>query len=175
MDLRAELTDRILDLHPAFFRCLLAGQTSTWLHVDLTMPQLKALLVVVDVGRATGGQLAKGLGVSLSTVTGIVDRLASQGFVTRGEDPVDRRITRVEATPLGAQLVQRLYIYRRERLGRLLEHLDVDQLRTVDRAIAYLTAAAVAEADAAGIEGLSGLASAMAPASGEPWRQEVVS
>ncbi len=174
MDARATLTERILELHPTFFRCLLAGQTSAWLTVDLTMPQLKALLVVVGVGRATGRQLAKGLGVSLSTVTGIVDRLASHGFVSRAEDPEDRRITRVEATATGRQLVQQLYVYRRERLRRLLDRLELDQLRTVESAIEYLTAAAAHEDGVAGFHEL--LTQAVAtPGTVGPLAQEVAS
>ena len=38
------------------------------------------------------------MGVSLATITGIVDRLAAQGLVTRREDPRDRRVRRVELT-----------------------------------------------------------------------------
>jgi DNA-binding MarR family transcriptional regulator len=139
---RSELVERVLAAHDLLFRRLFAGQVSAWLDVDLTMPQLKTLLLVLDTPGATGGQLARGLGVSLSTVTGLVDRLVSHGLVTRGEDPDDRRITRVEPTADGRRLGRRLYSYRRERMSRILDRLDPDQLRTVERAIGHLIAAA---------------------------------
>jgi DNA-binding MarR family transcriptional regulator len=142
VDRCAELTERVLGAHETLYRCLLAGQVSVWLNIDLTMVQLKTLLIVVDSHGATGGQLARGLGVGLSTVTGVVDRLVAQGLVTRREDPGDRRITRVEATPAGVGLAQRLYFYRRERMRRMLQCLDADQLDVVERAIALLVAAA---------------------------------
>jgi len=134
-----ELVDAVLGAHEQFFRCLFAGQFLAWMHIDLTMVQLKALMIVVGEHGATGGQLARGLGVSLSTVTGVVDRLVAHGLVSRGEDPVDRRITRVDATAGGQALVDQLYSYRQERMRRVLEGLSSDELRTVRHAMEYLS------------------------------------
>ena len=134
--------ERIIQQSVQVFRCLHSGQVQAWMNVDLTMPQLKALVCVAQSGDATSGQIARGLGVSLSTVTGIVDRLSEQGLVTRREDPEDRRITRVQATPSGRDLVTRLLRYRDERLTSLLGSLSPDELATVERAFAYLASAA---------------------------------
>jgi DNA-binding MarR family transcriptional regulator len=123
-------------------RCLFSSQAQDWLTVDLTMPQLKTLLCVAQSGDATSGQIARGLGVSLSTVTGIVDRLSEQGLVTRREDPDDRRITRVLPTPSGRELVRRLLRYRDERITTLLATLSPDEISTVERAFAHLARAA---------------------------------
>jgi DNA-binding MarR family transcriptional regulator len=133
------LVDAVLGTHEQFYRCLFAGQFLAWMHVDLTMAQLKTLMIAVGQQGATGGQLARGLGCSLSTVTGVVDRLVAHGFVTRSEDPIDRRITRVDATPAGQALVERLYLYRLERMRRVLEGLSADELQTVHRAMEYLS------------------------------------
>jgi DNA-binding MarR family transcriptional regulator len=123
-------------------RCLFSGQAQDWLNVDLTMPQLKTLLCVAQAGDATSGQIARGLGVSLSTVTGIVDRLTEQGLVSRREDPGDRRITRVLPTDSGRELVRRLLRYRDERLTSLLASLSPDELATVEHAFEHLASAA---------------------------------
>ena len=134
--------ERIIEQSVQVWRCLHSGQAQAWLNVDLTMPQLKALVCVAQSGDAASGQIARGLGVSLSTVTGIVDRLSEQGLVTRREDPVDRRITRVQPTPAGRDLVTRLLRYREERLTSLLAGLSPDELATVERAFDYLARAA---------------------------------
>jgi DNA-binding MarR family transcriptional regulator len=102
------------------------------------MPQLKALMYVTRNGGATSGQIANRLGVGLSTITGIVDRLAEQGMVTRCEDPRDRRITRVLPTPTGKALVDELWQYRNEVVTAILSQLDPDQLHTVESAFQYL-------------------------------------
>ena len=142
-DARAAQIERLLQESGQVFRCLHSGQSQAWLSVDLTMPQLKALVHVVQGAHTTSSQVARALGVTLPTVTGIVDRLCEQGLVVRQEDPEDRRITRVVATPQAQELVRRLLRYRDERLTSLLASLDRDQLATVARAFEYLAEAAV--------------------------------
>jgi DNA-binding MarR family transcriptional regulator len=138
---RAELIQRVLSCSGALFRSLHAGQDRAWLTVDLTMPQLKALVCVAKQGGPTNGQIARSLGVGLSTMTGIVDRLAEQGLVLRREDPLDRRITRVLPTASGQELVDRLLRYRDEYITAVLSQLSSDQLRVVEQAFQYLVEA----------------------------------
>src|ERR1700682_2279506 len=99
MDERVHLIQRLLDCSGSLFHNLNPGRDRAWLTVELTMPQLKALMCVAMNDGATSGQIDKRLGVGLSTITGIVDLLAEHNLVTRGEDAEDRRITRVLPTP----------------------------------------------------------------------------
>jgi DNA-binding MarR family transcriptional regulator len=142
MDERVQRIQRILDCTGSLFHSLNPGRDRAWLSVELTMPQLKALMSVAMNDGATSGQIAKKLGVGLSTITGIVDRLAEQHLVTRGEDADDRRITRVRPTPRGRALVEELLRYRNEAITAVLSQLDVDQLRVVETAFTYLIQAA---------------------------------
>ena len=142
MDERVQLIQRILDCSGSLFHNLNPGRDRAWLSVELTMPQLKALMFVAMNGGATSGQIARRLGVGLSTITGIVDRLAEQNFVTRGEDVDDRRITRVLPTPRGRTLVDELLRYRNEVITAVLSQLDAEQLRVVETAFTYLIQAA---------------------------------
>ena len=121
----------------------------TWLRLDLTMPQLKTLIFVTKNEGATSGQVASSLGVGLSTITGIVDRLAEQGLVSRREDARDRRITRVLPTPTGSELVQELIDYRNQQMTAILSRLEPEQLQTVETAFQHLIDA-IAEAQREG-------------------------
>jgi DNA-binding MarR family transcriptional regulator len=141
MDERIASIQRILECTGALFHNLNPSRDRAWQDVDLTMPQLKALICVVKYEGATSGQVARSLGVGLSTVTGIVDRLAEQNFVTRREDASDRRITRVIPTPTGQQLVDELLRYRNEAIMAVLSRLDAEQLQTVETAFRYLLGA----------------------------------
>jgi DNA-binding MarR family transcriptional regulator len=141
MDERVTQLQRILDCTSLLFRSLHSGQDQAWLTVELTMPQLKALMYVTENNGATHGQIARTLGVTLSTITGIVDRLVDHGLVTRREDPDDRRITRVLPTQTGARLVNMLLRYRNEQMTALLSQLSPDQLTTVETAFRYLLSA----------------------------------
>ncbi len=50
--------------------------------------------------------LANGIGIPASTLTGILDRLETQGFISRGADPSDRRSIVVEPTAKLAAFVR---------------------------------------------------------------------
>lgn len=75
------------DLFLQLFRRLHAGSAGPWLELDLTMPQLKTLLVVDWLGPVPMSQLAARLGVSLPTATGLVDRLVEIGLARRSMIP----------------------------------------------------------------------------------------
>jgi DNA-binding MarR family transcriptional regulator len=147
---RERLLTRVLEEQERLTSLVLRSLSSTWLAVDLTMPQLKTLLIVVQEAGTTGSHLSRCLRVGLSTVTGIVDRLCEQGLVARTVDPHDRRATRVTATAAGQRLVGRLYRVRRERMARVLEGLDLPALRLVDEAVTLLARSATAAFGVAG-------------------------
>lgn len=107
-----------------------------------TIQQLKVVFLAVRHGSLTAGQIGRELHVGFSTVTGLVDRLAEQGLVSRGEDPSDRRATRVQPTDSARALVDRLYAYRRAAFRRLLEHVPTETLGTLAHALADLEVAA---------------------------------
>jgi DNA-binding MarR family transcriptional regulator len=140
-DERVERIQRILDCSGSLFHSLNPGRDRAWLSVELTMPQLKALICAAKTNGATSGHIARSLGVGLSTMTGIVDRLAEQNLVTRREDPDDRRIARVLPTAEGRTLVDELLRYRNEVITEILSRLDANQLRIVEGAVTYLSEA----------------------------------
>ncbi len=142
MDDRVQLINRIVDCSGSVFHHLNPTQDRAWMTVDLTMPQLKALMFVARNNGAPSGQIARRLGVGLSTITGIVDRLAEQDMVTRQEDPDDRRITRVRPTARGRALVDELMQYRNEAIQAVLSQLDAAQLQVVESAFTSLADAA---------------------------------
>jgi DNA-binding MarR family transcriptional regulator len=119
-------------------RALHATDTASWCAVDLTMPQLKALLLADSPGGASHGEIARGLAVGLSTVTGIVDRLVEHGLVERHTAPEDRRLSRVRITPAGQDLLDGLWATRCERLGQALEALGPDERATLHNAFQQL-------------------------------------
>ena len=137
-DDRLQRIHRILSCSEALGHSFNPSRDRAWLRVDLTMPQLKTLIYVSNNEGATSGQIATNLGVGLSTITGIVDRLTEQNLVTRREDPRDRRITRIVPTPTGGQLVEELIEYRNEVVTAILSRLRPEELSVVETAFNYL-------------------------------------
>jgi DNA-binding MarR family transcriptional regulator len=150
MDRREQLVQQVLEQQTRMLVCFRLPQTHDLLLVDLTMPQFKTVVLLGALGSATAGPLARSLGVGLSTMTGIVDRLCERGMVTRGEDPEDRRATRVQLTDTGRELVERVNSVRREFLTRLLDCLSLEQLESAAETITVLADAASALAFEAG-------------------------
>ena len=141
-DERLQRIHRILSCSEALIHGFNPSRDRAWLNVDMTMPQLKTLIFVTKNNGATSGQIASGLGVGLSTITGIVDRLAEQNLVSRREDSRDRRITRVLPTSSGRSMVEELLQYRNEVVTAILSRLEPEQLQTVETAFQYLLDAA---------------------------------
>jgi DNA-binding MarR family transcriptional regulator len=155
-DERSNLTQRVLDLQSCMFRSVRPARE--WLEVDLTMPQLKVLFILYAEEGASMGRLASALGVTLSTVTGIVDRLVEHAMVQRQEDPQDRRLVVCRLTPRAVDTVEQLHQAGRLRLGSVLADLALDELRTLAAGMEVLAAAFERRADAqdAGGTDLSG-------------------
>ena len=106
------------------------------LTFPLTIQQLKVLAILVTDTRGNTVQgLATTIGVSLATMSGIIDRLANQGMVTRTEDPHDHRVRRIEATPQGRETVQRLFTTTPENACWPLERMALEDLRALSQGI----------------------------------------
>ena len=67
----------------------------------LTFPQWFLVKSLRHAGRLTVKELADLLGVTPANVTGIVDRLERDGFVTRSRSSEDRRVVYVRLTESG--------------------------------------------------------------------------
>ncbi|MGI5291028.1 MarR family winged helix-turn-helix transcriptional regulator [Nonomuraea polychroma] len=131
-DEREDLIRRITETQHDLGR-LFAQQRSSLFTSNLTMRQLKVIMLLSAQGSASGQELAAGLGVGLGTVTGIVDRLIAQGFVSRHEDPHDRRVRRVELTPAGTAVIADISNAGADQWRRIMEHLDTETLRNLDQ------------------------------------------
>jgi DNA-binding MarR family transcriptional regulator len=62
---------------------------------QVTGPQLMVLEALVDCNGLTVKELSKKIGLTHSTVSGIIDRLEKQTLVERNTDKLDRRYTRL--------------------------------------------------------------------------------
>lgn len=96
----------------AQYRMMMRGLKATigqaWMQIDLTLPQLRTLLVLAEEGPLVIGQIAQRLGIGLSTGGHLVDRLVQAGLAERTEDVEDRRRTLARLTPKGEELLTRL-------------------------------------------------------------------
>jgi len=104
-----------------------ANCAPVWMSIDLTVPQLRTLIVLAEEVPLVIGQIAQRLGVGLSTGGHLVDRLVQAGLAERTEDAVDRRRTLVRLTAAGEDLSTRL-LSGIQPLPMLLQQLDESDL-----------------------------------------------
>ncbi len=142
---REQVIGRILETQRQIRRRVTEEGVHPLLDVQLTMSQLKVLIILGRLGATSGQDLARRTGFSLATLTGVIDRLVAQDLVSRSEDPNDRRVRRLEATPAGAELIDRLIAAGEEQQHRRLERLDDDGLELVARAFDLLLEAAATD------------------------------
>ena len=147
---QGELLDELLRLQAAMETIVVPELVEPLLSIRLTMQQLKVLgIILTDADGSTVQGLSKTLGVSLATMSGIVDRLTGQGMATRVDDPNDHRVRRVVATDRGREVMQELLAARPQLSRPPLERLDVEDLRALTRGVGALLRALEAEAAAA--------------------------
>src|SRR5688500_8871699 len=83
---------------------------AAWLSLDLSMSQMKALMVVLHHSGSTSRVLAERLGIGASAVTPLVDKLVQQKLVRREDDPSDRRVIWIKPTAKASALHERLLL-----------------------------------------------------------------
>ncbi|MBM7788283.1 MarR family winged helix-turn-helix transcriptional regulator [Tenggerimyces flavus] len=107
----------------------------------MTPARVHLLWALGEEGAMPSHRLAKRLDVTPRTVTGLVDRLAESGHVTRSAHPDDRRSTLVTPTKKGDAFTARLQAMQDELLRDLftdfpaerLEPLRIDLTRLFER------------------------------------------
>jgi len=106
-----------------------------WLSVDLTMPQLKIVLLLFTDGPARVSTLASALGVSLATTTGITDRLVQHNLMVRSSDPEDRRAVVCSLSEKGKELITRLWELGQSRVRSLMKKMTSAKLEIIREAM----------------------------------------
>lgn len=113
------------------------GGPEPWLHLDLSMPQLKALMALQSGGMRVGN-VAQILGLSANATTSLLDHLEERQLLERHLDPSDRRAVLVQITGTGDELIQGLYRSSAEEMQRLLEDLTDEELRALHLGVSAL-------------------------------------
>lgn len=137
------LVSAVVGLNSDLQRRLAAGGSDAWMDLqNITVKQLKVMLILSQREQVTVSALAHRLRVHISTVTGILDRLVQQKLVSRQEDPEDRRHVISHLTEDGNDVLHRLYYgVGHEELKTRLESLDAEDLRALERGLRALVRA----------------------------------
>ena len=117
----AEFLNRQMHLH----------RLDQWEQMDMTIPQIKTLVLLEHMGQLRMGSISMYLGRALSATTTVVDRLVEKGLVDRSSDPYDRRVVLCELTERGRDEVDHFWRIGRGRIDQVTDLLDSEQLEAV--------------------------------------------
>lgn len=135
---REELTARLgaaeAELHTTTMRWVGGVQEVP----DLTLRQLQVLALLRTTPGLSGQDLAEQVGVSTSTMSGIVDRIAGKGWIEREPDPADRRRVLLRPTQEGLRVLVSLEAPGQAARERLVQRLGEDELADLCRLVERL-------------------------------------
>ena len=104
-----------------------------WLSSDITVTQLRLLLVLQSCDHLRMSDIALQLKVSLPTATVVVNSLVHKNLVKRESNPQDRRLVICKLSPEGQTLTKKLWGSGQTVIEKLLEGLTTEQIqRTTD-------------------------------------------
>ena len=93
-------------------------------------PRTMLLVVVTKHGKLTMSQAARILDVTPRAITGLVDGLEAEGFLTREPDDSDKRVVHILPTSLAVEKANKLLPQHELRFAELYDVFSTDELRT---------------------------------------------
>lgn len=112
----------------------------------LSYPQLVTLRYLLHAGSVPMSEVTDYLGITRGAMTGLVDRLADAGLVVRRPCEQDRRVTFLDLTPRGREVLAQVQ-------GHWLEESERWAVRLDDRERAVVSSALDSLLRAAGSDG----------------------
>lgn len=135
---KSEVVGEIFDLWEGLVSEIISYHSHTLKLEHLKLPSFFIMNYLHRNGPQNLSSLASVTGVSKPTITSIVDKLESHGFVTRQVDEEDRRRFAVVLTPKALDKIERINFSRDDIKRQLAESLDIDQLETFHHSLDVL-------------------------------------
>ena len=130
-DYKHDLTERLVESLEYLNRRLHRARLDEWETLDMSLAQIKTLLLLESGEAVRMGSIAAFLGRALSATTSVVDRLVARGLVVRATDANDRRAVVCHLTEAGQEEAARFWRIGHERLEPVADTLEVEQLQAL--------------------------------------------
>lgn len=129
----AESIGQYLDHLHALVATVLFPHMGKALNGDFSFSQLNTLFLLYKQGACSIAEIAENAAISHNAASRMVDRLVQGEYVTRIEDPQDRRIKKVSLNTAGFNKLKELQIITTDVYDKMLEAVPVElQLQLKD-------------------------------------------
>ena len=132
---RAALTAEMIAQFRLVLRELKCLGSQRLLRRGVSMSNLHVMSMLERHGAMTMSGIADALDVSMSSATGVVDRMEERGLVERIRDGDDRRVVHVGLTETGRSVLSDLEVFQSDAFARILGQLDERQLDRLTTAL----------------------------------------
>jgi DNA-binding MarR family transcriptional regulator len=126
---KQKLTLQIMQKIEEIYKLIGPAVPEEWLSSDITVTQLRLVLVLQTYGPLRMSDIALKLKVTLPTTTIIVDHLVRKNLVQRESNPQDRRLVICKLSAEGEALIGKLWGSGRMAIEKLLEGLTAEQMQ----------------------------------------------
>ena len=127
-DYRQELTNRFEASAEYLNSRVYSGRLDEWQGLEMTIPQIKTLVLLEHMGPLRMGNISNYLGGAPSATTAILDRLVEKAMVERVSDPNDRRVVLCQLTVHGRAAAEQFWRIGPERIQALVNLMELGQL-----------------------------------------------
>ncbi len=105
---------------------------------DISIPQFRSMAFIQGNPDSSLSNLAEHLGLTLPSVSKLIDGLVKQKLITRKESTADRRRLTLVLTQAGSSIVDSARTSARENLAQKLKLLSSDELEVIYQAMNFL-------------------------------------
>ncbi|MFQ5880815.1 MAG: MarR family winged helix-turn-helix transcriptional regulator [Dehalococcoidia bacterium] len=138
---KQQLVGHLVDVLDRMYLQMRLGSIDDWPQAELTMPQLRTLMLLYIEAPLRMTELASALHVGLPSATSMVDRLVEKRLVERAPDLEDRRVVTCHLTEMGRQEAEKLWRLRRASINQIMQALSAEELETLLKALRILVRA----------------------------------
>lgn len=104
-------------------------------HKDLTMLQVKVLVVLQEYGAQTVSNIAKLTNTAGANTSVLCKKMEKDGLVLRERDPEDERQVIVALTPLGDSIVKEFTVDCQRQVEQIHMQMTIEEAQTINKGI----------------------------------------
>ena len=132
---KEQMIEKVLTLADNLFRHLLPTVPKDLLTLDITMPQMKIMLILYFNGSVRMSDIAANLDVTLPTATSLVERLVEKSYVNRFNQIDDRRVVLCRLSETGNNAVRHIWESAGQNCRQLLQAVETDKIRLLSEGL----------------------------------------
>ena len=143
---------QVLEAVPLVMRTIRA-QLRSHRRADISVPKFRAMSYIDRNEGASLSDLASNIGLTLPSMSKLVDGLVSRKLVTRVSDALDRRRICLALTPLGREELKAAYVFTEQYLAAQMAGLSEADLQAIAHSMQVLKGLFSPESQAASRHG----------------------